>query len=175
MLTSAKKLSLIALTSTISCYVMAESPTRPTTSMDIIAEQQALPCESMLTEFAAEVLKLNPHRMLEQITPISHDQLFHAFTVTDYRDRASHITFHAVENAAGQCQATAIESYLLQTNCADARHEAFSKWTFQGKLNQETMVLTSDRIAGKQAFLTDQSPAVCLVTTRYQVIKPASQ
>lgn len=150
----------------------AEESPRPTTSMDSIAQESALPCESLLIELAAKSLKLNPHRMLEQSTQISDKELFSAIAVTEYRDRASHVTFHGVENTLGHCQATVTESYVLQTNCADARHEAFSKWTFQGKLNEQTMVLSANRIAGKQAFLTDQKPAICLVTTRYQMNQP---
>ncbi|ELP5728713.1 hypothetical protein QTV44_001962 [Vibrio vulnificus] len=150
----------------------AEEAPRPITSMDSIAQEHALPCESLLIELASNSLKLNPHRMLEQSTQISENELFGAFAVTDYRDRASHVTFHGVENTLGRCQATVTESYVLQTNCADARHEAFSKWDFQGKLSQETMVLSAKRISGKQAFLTDQKPAICLVTTRYTLNQP---
>lgn len=146
--------------------------TRQMTSMDKIAEQHSLPCQSLLTDLAADVLKSNPHRMLEHFQAIDENSLFNSFTVTDYRDRSSHVTFHGVRNQNGQCQASVVESFALQTDCSDARHEAFSKWTFQGKLNQETFVLSDRRQQDRQAFLTEQGAHLCLVSVRYSITSP---
>ncbi|WP_235869437.1 hypothetical protein [Veronia nyctiphanis] len=107
--------------------------------------------------------------MLPYVDKSDDIHLFNALAVTSYRDRDSHVTFHGVKNINGGCDTSVTESYVLQTACADARHEAFSKWDFQGKLNDHTYVLKSKRIEGKQAFLTDQFKKYCLVTTR-QVI-----
>ncbi|GLQ75389.1 hypothetical protein [Vibrio penaeicida] len=148
--------------------VAEETPV--TTSMDIIATEQALPCAEELRELARSSLKKNPHRMLAYKSDSNDIHLFNALAVTNYRDRDSHVTFHGIKNANGTCDTSVTESYVLQTPCADARHEAFSKWDFQGKLTDRTMVLSSKRIAGKQAFLTDQFTTLCLVTTR-QLVK----
>ncbi|MBD1556469.1 hypothetical protein HC752_05935 [Vibrio sp. S9_S30] len=146
-----------------------------TTSMDIIATEQAIPCSTELRELARSSLKKNPHRMLAYKEKVSDIHLFNALAVTHYRDRDSHITFHGIKNANGTCDTSVTESYVLQTPCADARHEAFSKWDFQGKLTDKTMVLNSKRIEGKQAFLTDQFTTLCLVTTRQLVENKGSK
>ncbi len=143
------------------------------TSMDNIAKAQTIPCSSELRTLASENLKTNPHRMLAYQEKDDDVHLFNALAVTSYRDRDSHVTFHGVKNAHGGCDTSVVESYVLDTPCADARHEAFSKWNFQGRLNERTMVLTSKRIEGKQAFLTEQNTAVCLVTTRKVVHNPS--
>ena len=139
------------------------------TSMDSFFESQAIPCSSELQELATNVLKENPHRMLPYASKSDDIHLFNALAVTTYRDRQSHVTFHGVKNIEGGCDTSVTESYILQTSCADARHEAFSKWDFEGKLNEHTYVLKSKKISGKQAFLTEQLSNFCLVTTR-QVI-----
>ncbi len=138
----------------------------PKTSMDNITQQQTVPCSEALRELARVSLKTNPHRMLPYQENSDAVHLFNALAVTQYRDRDSHVTFHGVKNANGTCDTSVTESYVLQTPCSDARHEAFSKWDFEGKLTDRTFVLTSKRIAGKQAFLTDQFSTLCLVTTR---------
>lgn len=140
------------------------------TSMDIIAKEQDIACSVELRELAATSLKKNPHRMLAYGKPSEDRHLFNALAVTQYRDRSSHVSFHGVLNSEGRCDTSVTESYVLQTSCSDARHEAFSKWDFEGKLNQDTMVLKSKREEGKQAFLTDQFSQFCLVTTR-QLVK----
>ncbi|KJF82518.1 hypothetical protein C0W92_06720 [Photobacterium angustum] len=139
------------------------------TSMDSILESQAIPCSSELRDLATVTLKENPHRMLPYVSKSDDVHLFNALAVTTYRDRQSHVTFHGVKNIEGGCDTSVTESYILQTSCADARHEAFSKWDFEGKLNEHTYVLKSKKIKGKQAFLTEQFSNFCLVTTR-QVI-----
>ena len=139
------------------------------TSMDSIFESQAIPCSSELKDLATATLKENPHRMLPYVNKSDDIHLFNALAVTTYRDRQSHVTFHGVKNIEGGCDTSVTESYILQTSCADARHEAFSKWNFKGKLNEHTYVLKSKKIIGKQAFLTEQFSNFCLVTTR-QVI-----
>ena len=139
------------------------------TSMDSVLKSQNIPCSSELIQLAEVTLKTNPHRILSYNDKSDDIHLFNALAVTSYRDRDSHISFHGIKNAAGSCDTSVTESYVLQTSCSDARHEAFSKWDFQGKLNERTYVLNSKRIKGKQAFLTDQLPNICLVTTR-QVI-----
>ncbi|MHA2938683.1 hypothetical protein ACXJY6_10380 [Vibrio sp. RC27] len=139
------------------------------TSMEHIAAEQAIPCSEELIDLARVSLKENPHRMLEQKTGIDDVHLFNALAVTSYRDRDSHVTFHGVRNSLGKCDTSVTESYVLQTPCSDARHEAFSKWTFEGKLNERTVVLESKRTPGKEAFLTDQFSTLCLVTTRQVV------
>ena len=140
------------------------------TSMDRITAQQSVPCSEELRELARISLKENPHRMLAQQNDSDDDHLFNALAVTSYRDRDSHVSFHGVRNSHGQCDTSVTESYVLQTPCSDARHEAFSKWEFEGKLNDHTSVLKSKEIEGKQAFLTDQFSTLCLVTTR-QVVR----
>ncbi|TXR53813.1 hypothetical protein [Reinekea thalattae] len=156
--------TLVAIFSTLSLPVQAQE-----TSMDRIAAEQSIPCSEALRDLARLSLKENPHRMLEQQNKVDDVHLFNALAVTSYRDRDSHVTFHGVRNANGQCDTSVIESYVLQTNCADARHEAFSKWQYEGKLNERTSVLKSKEIEGKQAFLTDQFSTLCLVTTRQVV------
>ena len=136
------------------------------TSMDSFFESQAIPCSSELQELATNALKENPHRMLPYASKPDDIHLFNALAVTTYRDRQSHVTFHGVKNIEGGCDTSVTESYILQTSCADARHEAFSKWDFEGKLNEHTYVLKSKKITGKQAFLTEQLSNFCLVTTR---------
>jgi len=136
------------------------------TSMDSFFESQAIPCSSELQELATNALKENPHRMLPYASKSDDIHLFNALAVTTYRDRQSHVTFHGVKNIEGGCDTSVTESYILQTSCADARHEAFSKWDFEGKLNEHTYVLKSKKITGKQAFLTEQLSNFCLVTTR---------
>ena len=135
-----------------------------TTSMDRIAEQQTIPCVDELSRLAADTLKENPHRMLAQQEESGAHHLFNAFTVVQYRDRSSHVVFNAVENKQGGCDMSVTESYILQTSCSDARHEAFSKWDFQGKMDDQTFVLENDD--NQQAFLTEQFSKLCLVTTR---------
>lgn len=139
------------------------------TSMDSVLKSQNILCSNELIQLAEVTLKTNPHRILPYKDNVDDVHLFNALAVTSYRDRDSHITFHGIKNTAGSCDTSVTESYVLQTSCSDARHEAFSKWDFQGKLNKRTYVLNSKRIKGKQAFLTDQLPDICLVTTR-QVI-----
>ncbi len=136
------------------------------TSMDSFFESQTIPCSSELQELATTALKENPHRMLPYASKSDNIHLFNALAVTIYRDRQSHVTFHGVKNIEGGCDTSVTESYILQTSCADARHEAFSKWDFEGKLNEHTYVLKSKKITGKQAFLTEQLSNFCLVTTR---------
>lgn len=155
------------LISTVSFAIAASEPVQ--TSMDSIANEQSIPCSSELRDLASQVLKQNPHRMLAYGESSNDKHLFNALAVAQYRDRGSHVTFHGVLNSAGRCDTSVAESYVLQTSCSDARHEAFSKWDFEGKLAQDTMVLKSQRLKGKQAFLTDQFSQFCLVTTR-QVI-----
>jgi len=111
------------------------------TSMDSFFESQAIPCSSELQELATTALKKNPHRMLPYASKSDNIHLFNALAVTIYRDRQSHVTFHGVKNIEGGCDTSVTESYILQTSCADARHEAFSKWDFEGKLNEHTYVL----------------------------------
>ncbi len=147
----------------------SEQGEEPHTSMDTIASQQVIPCSSELRQLAAASLKQNPHRILTHKNDDDDIHLFNALSVTHYRDRDSHVSFHGVRNEKGTCDTSVTESYVLQTSCADARHEAFSKWNFQGKLDKKTMVLTSKRVEGKQAFLTDQFGQFCLVTTRLVV------
>lgn len=142
------------------------------TAMDKIAEQHNIACSNELRELAQASLKQNPHRMLAYNDKAKERHLFNALAVTSYRDRDSHVSFHGVKNANGYCDTSVTESYVLQTSCADARNEAFSKWEFQGKLNARTMVLKSQRIAGKQAFLTEQFHTLCLVTTRQVISTP---
>ena len=162
----------------VSCFVFlnanswAESARH--TSMDDITQQHNLACSTELRQLAQANLKQNPHRMLAYDERTSDLHLFNALAVSSYRDRDSHVTFHGVKKANGNCDTSVTESYVLQTSCADARHEAFSKWDFQGKLNTRTLVLKSQRIAGKQAFLTDQFHTLCLVTTRQVVSTPSS-
>ncbi len=143
------------------------------TSMDVITEQYNTPCSTELRQLAQTTLKQNPHRMLAYNEKEKDRHLFNALAVSSYRDRDSHVTFHGVKNASGSCDTSVTESYILQTSCADARHEAFSKWDFQGKLNNRTMVLKSRRIKGKQAFLTEQFSTLCLVTTRQVIHNPS--
>ncbi len=143
------------------------------TSMDVITEQYNTPCSTELRQLAQTTLKQNPHRMLAYNEKEKDRHLFNALAVSSYRDRDSHVTFHGVKNAFGSCDISVTESYILQTSCADARHEAFSKWDFQGKLNNRTMVLKSRRIKGKQAFLTEQFSTLCLVTTRQVIHNPS--
>ncbi|UAB71480.1 hypothetical protein INR79_06190 [Vibrio sp. SCSIO 43132] len=150
--------------------VLAEDEAPVKTSMDSIAEKQTIPCSQELRQLARASLKKNPHRMLSYNSEPDDIHLYNALAVTNYRDRDSHVTFHGVKNTSGTCDTSVTESYVLQTSCADARHEAFSKWDFQGKLTDRTFVLTSKRIAGKQAFLTEQFSTLCLVTTR-QVVR----
>ncbi|MEC6813664.1 hypothetical protein VXS05_01025 [Photobacterium toruni] len=145
------------------------APINAKTSMDSVVKDLPPPCSSELIQLAEVALKTNPHRILSYTDKSTDIHLFNALAVTSYRDRDSHITFHGVKNTAGGCDTSVTESYVLQTSCSDARHEAFSKWRFQGKLNNRTYVLNSKRIKGKQAILTDQLPDICLVTTR-QVI-----
>ena len=142
------------------------------TSMDKIAEQHNIACSSELRQLAQMTLKQNPHRMLAYNEKPGDLHLFNALAVSSYRDRDSHVTFHGVKNVNGSCDTSVTESYILQTTCADARHEAFSKWDFQGKLNARTLVLKSLRIKGKQAFLTEQFATLCLVTTRQVISNP---
>ena len=157
----------------VSCLLLlnanswAQSATH--TSTDDIAEQHDIACSNELRQLAQANLKQNPHRMLAYNEKSNDLHLFNALAVSSYRDRDSHVTFHGVKNADGSCDTSITESYVLQTTCADARNEAFSKWNFQGKLNARTMVLKSQRIKGKQAFLTDQFSSLCLVTTRQVV------
>lgn len=143
------------------------------TSMDVITEQYNTPCSTELRQLAQNTLKQNPHRMLAYNEKEQDRHLFNALAVSSYRDRDSHVTFHGVKNADGSCDTSVTESYILQTSCPDARNEAFSKWDFQGKLNARTLVLKSQRIEGKQAFLTDQFGTLCLVTTRQVINNPA--
>lgn len=145
------------------------APVNAKTSIESVLEHQHNPCSSELIQLAEVTLKTNPHRILPYNDKPTDVHLFNALAVTSYRDRDSHVTFHGIKNIAGGCDTSVTESYVLQTSCSDARHEAFSKWGFQGKLNDRTYVLNSKRIKGKQAFLTDQLPNICLVTTR-QVI-----
>ena len=145
------------------------APVNAKTSMDNVVKHLNNSCSSELIQLAEVTLKTNPHRILSYNGNTTDVHLFNALAVTSYRDRDSHVTFHGVKNIAGGCDTSVTESYVLQTSCSDARHEAFSKWDFQGKLNDRTYVLNSKRIKGKQAFLTDQLPDICLVTTR-QVI-----
>ncbi|WP_087024833.1 hypothetical protein [Thaumasiovibrio subtropicus] len=152
-----------------SSHLFASEKHEVETSMDKLAAEQAIPCETALRTVARENLKQNPHRLLAYQNGDADIHLFNALAVSQYRDRDSHITFHGVENAQGQCFTSVTESYVLNTPCADARHEAFSKWQFQGKLNDNTSVLVSKRIQGKQAFLTEQFSTLCLVTTRQLV------
>ena len=143
------------------------------TSMDAIAQQYNIACSSELRQLAETSLKQNPHRMLVYSEKEDDLHLFNALAVSSYRDRDSHVTFHGVKNGDGSCDTSVTESYLLQTSCADARNEVFSKWDFQGKLNVRTMVLRSQDVKGKQAFLTDQFATLCLVTTRQVNNNPA--
>ena len=143
------------------------------TPMGDITEEYNVPCSSELRSLAQASLKTNPHRMLEYSTKKNDIHLFNAFAVTQYRDRDSHVSFHGVKNSQGSCDTSVTESYVLQTNCADARNEAFSKWNYEGQLTAHTMVLKSKRIKGKEAFLTDQFTTFCLVTTRQLVANPA--
>lgn len=151
-----------------SLNVFAQEQT--TTSMDAIADEQSLMCDTELRALSLASLKSNPHRMLAYNKSGNDIHLFNALAVTQYRDRKSHVTFHGVKNSNGGCDTSVTESYVLQTSCADARHEAFSKWEFQGKLDETTVVLQAKRVEGKQAFLTDQKPNICLVTTRRMVL-----
>ncbi|WP_260261779.1 hypothetical protein [Vibrio intestinalis] len=164
---SNKALLIFAITSFSS---LAATEQAKLTSMDAIADEQTLACDSELRTLSIESLKSNPHRMLAYNDSGSDVHLFNALAVTQYRDRKSHVTFHGVKNSEGGCDTSVTESYVLQTSCADARHEAFSKWDFQGKLDDNTMVLKAKRVEGKQAFLTDQNPNICLVTTRRMVL-----
>ena len=155
----------------VSAQSAAES--KASTSMVNITSQYDVPCSTELRSIALTSLKTNPHRMLEYNEKSNDPHLFNAFAVTNYRDRDSHVSFHGVRNNEGSCDTSVTESYVLQTNCADARHEAFSKWNYQGQLTDHTMVLKSKRIKGKQAFLTDQFTTFCFVTTR-QVVRGVS-
>lgn len=161
----------------VSCILLLNANNRAHsathTSMDEITEQQNIVCSNELRQLAQTSLKQNPHRMLAYNEEENDLHLFNALAVSSYRDRDSHVTFHGVKNVYGSCDTSVTESYVLQTTCADARNEAFSKWDFQGKLNADTMVLKSQRINGKQAFLTDQFSKLCLVTTRQVIYNPA--
>lgn len=162
--------SLVVAGLIFSTSVFANSETAAVrTSMDVIAEERSIPCSSELRDLASKTLKQNPHRMLAYGESDSDKHMFNALAVAEYRDRGSHVSFHGVLNSEGRCDTSVTESFVLQTSCSDARHEAFSKWDFKGKLNQNTMVLKSKRIEGKQAFLTDQFGLLCLVTTRQVV------
>lgn len=142
------------------------------TSMDIIADKQSLPCNSELRVLAQQALKKNPHRLIGYQEVPDDVHLYNALAVTQYRDRKSHVSFHGVKNSAGGCDTSVTESYVLQTSCSDARHEAFSKWAFEGRLDAMTSVLRDKRDESKQAFLTDQPPTLCLVTTRKVIFNP---
>ncbi|WP_238322231.1 hypothetical protein [Vibrio mexicanus] len=162
--------SSVIVSAVMSTSVLANQEVAPVrTSMDTISEERSIPCSVELRGLASKTLKQNPHRMLAYGESDSDNQMFNALAVAEYRDRGSHVTFHGVVNSQGRCDTSVTESFILQTSCSDARHEAFSKWDFQGKLNQNTMVLSSKRVNGKQAFLTDQFGLLCLVTTRQVV------
>lgn len=137
--------------------------------IDQLTEQQDIGCSTELRNLADSTLKQNPYRILGYNEQAKDIHLFNALAVTSHRDRDSHVSFYAVKNPNGSCDTSITESYVLQTTCNDARNEAFSKWDLKGKLNERTMVLTSKRIIGKEAFLTSQFTTLCLVTTR-QVI-----
>ncbi|MCW8995559.1 MAG: hypothetical protein OQK77_07065 [Psychromonas sp.] len=167
------KLTLLFLSGLLLLAPLSRAQSTAPTSMDEIAAQQSLPCSSELRQLAQATLKHNPHRMLAYNKNGKDIHLFNALAVTSYRDRDSHVTFHGVKNINGSCDTSVTESYVLQTTCGDARNEAFSKWDYQGQLNDHTMVLKSQGVKGKQAFLTTQFHTLCLITTRQVIYNPA--
>lgn len=159
-----------SITSITLLLLSSNSWAENTTSMDTIARSMDIPCSGELRSLASESLKRNPHRMLSYSDKVSDIHLFNALAVTSYRDRDSHVMFYGVRNENGTCDTSVTESYILQTPCADARHEAFSKWKFEGKLTENTSVLSSKKTPEKQAFLTSQFMSLCLVTTRQVIV-----
>jgi len=162
-----KKLKLIGLL--ILLPISQFSQAEKLSGLDQLTQQQDIGCSSELRTLADSTIKQNPYRILGYNEENQNIHLFNALAVTSHRDRDSHVSFYGVKNADGSCDTAITESYVLETTCNDARNEAFSKWDLKGKLNERTVVLSSKRIPGKEAFLTSQFTTLCLVTTR-QVI-----
>ena len=162
-----KRVKLISLLVLLPMFQFSQA--EQLSGLDQVVKQQDIGCSSELRTLADSTIKQNPYRILAYNEQAENIHLFNALAVTSHRDRDSHVSFYGVKNADGSCDTSITESYVLETTCNDARNEAFSKWDLKGKLNERTVVLSSKRTPGKEAFLTSQFATLCLVTTR-QVI-----
>lgn len=121
-------------------------------------------CKSLLVGSADLLIGRNAHRLyLDPRAPVSETPVING--IIAYRDRHAAISFHAY-HAGNDCRVAVEESFVLDDPCVTGREEILRKWTYLGKLDDQTIVLGDTKNGYPQvAYLSNaiKNKVICLV------------